>query len=86
MLIRRATLLTTRALRQAALQVRYARRWQSQSLKASTSVPELHYENFYERLLKLYGSDEGRISVPKFLEVRKRSSVVTRLIAIILKH
>ena len=86
MLIRRATLLTARALRQAALQVRYARRWQSQSLKASTSVPELHYENFYERLLKLYGSDEGRISVPKFLEVRKSSSAVTRLIAIILKH
>ena len=70
MLIRRATSFTTRALRQAALQVRYARRWQSQSLKASTPASKLHYENFYERLLKIYGSDEGRISVSKFLEVR----------------
>ena len=72
MLLRRATSFAVQTLRQAALQVRYARRWQSYSLKASTPTPELHYENFYDRLLTTYGSEDhgGRISVTKFLEVR----------------
>lgn len=70
MLIRRATSFAVRALRQTALQVRYARRWQSHSLKTSTPTSKLHYENFYDRLLTTYGSEGGRISVSKFLEVR----------------
>ena len=62
----------------AAAQKVAARRWQSHDLMTSTvyratatPAPDLRYENFYERLLKLYSSEEGgRVSVSKFLEVR----------------
>ena len=52
------------------------RRCQSNGVQAHsyTTLPpdygSLRYENFYERLLKVYGTAEGRVSVSKFLQVK----------------
>ena len=56
--------------RLAAGRRQYSTHW-SQSRRLRSSRPsDYRYENFYERLLKVYGTPEGRVSVSKFFEVR----------------
>ena len=72
-MIRRVTLLFTVSSRQVVVRHHLAtRRWQSRSsetLPSAVNGSDFRYEDFYDRLLKVYGTPDGRVSVSNFLEV-----------------
>lgn len=71
MLTRRVTSLLRASFRRVAAGRRsYSTYWCQSRRLQSSRTSDYRYENFYERLLKVYGTSEGRVSVSKFLEVR----------------
>lgn len=75
MFVRRATSRLAASLRYAAVlnRTQQHRHREPLSVQLYSTPPPDHgsrrYEDFYERLLKVYGSNDGRVSVAKFLEV-----------------